>query len=825
MMHQLSGLTYLLFISTCLLTAPSDLVADTGDIPDKIEKRNFDPAILLWHTEPADIWENALPVGNGRLGAMVYGGVEEERIQLNEDTYWSGGPYSTVVKGGHEHLPEIQQLLFDGEPIKAHKLFGRHLMGYPVEQMKYQSMGALHLFNNKDGEYASYKRWLDLSTGITGSSYVIDGVTYTREVLSSHPDQVIAIRLTASKPGMISFEAEMRGSRNVEHSNYGTDYFRMDGEGENELVLRGRSADYLGIESKLLYEGRARFENEGGHISMDDSRVKVEGADAVTIYYVAATNFVNYEDVSADQAKRVQDYLQRLGEKNYAAVRKDAIEDHQALFARVTLDLTTTPSSFLPTSERLTSIQSSPDPQMAALSYQFGRYLLIASSRPGTQPTNLQGIWNDYPNPMWDSKYTTNINTEMNYWAVESGNLSELSAPLFKMIEELTDQGTQVAREHYGADGWVFHQNTDLWRVAAPMDGPTWGTFTVGGAWLTTHLWEHYLYTQDKDFLEQAYPILKGSVDFFVDFLIEHPNGKWLVTSPSNSPENPPEGPGYRYFFDEVIAWEYFTTITYGASIDMQILNDLFRYYVEATAILEIDQAYAAKVEETRQRLVPPRIGKDGTLMEWTEDYGQMEDKHRHFSHLYGLYPGNVFSVKKTPEFIEPIKKVLEQRGDGACGWSRAWKMNLWSRLYDGERALSIYKGYLKEQSFLSLFAKCGEPLNIDGSLGQTAGITEMLVQSHEGVIDLLPAVPDEWRTGEFDGVRVRGGFELNMAWDDKKITTVEILSKAGKPCRINAGSGYKVTQDGKEVAIKTNGDGSLEFETIEGGLYLLSVL
>jgi alpha-L-fucosidase 2 len=815
--------THTLLISTCLLVTPLVLVAQTGDIAEKIDKRDFDPATLLWHREPAKQWEDALPVGNGRLGAMVYGGVGEERIQLNEDTYWSGGPYNTVVKGGYKHLPEIQQLLFDGEPIKAHKLFGRHLMGFPVEQMKYQSMGALHLFYEKDREYSKYKRWLDLSTGIAGFSYVIDGVTYSQEVLSSHPDQVIAIRLTASKPGMISFEAEMRGSRNVDHSNYGTDYFRMDGEGENELVLRGRSADYLGIESKLLYEGRARFENQGGQLSRDDSRIKVENADAVTIFYVAATNFVNYKDVSADQAQRVRDYFKTLGDKKYEAVRKDAIEAHQVLFNRVELDLTETPSSFLPTNERLTSIQSKPDPQMAALSYQFGRYLLIASSRPGTQPTNLQGIWNDYPNPMWDSKYTTNINTEMNYWAVESGNLSELSEPLFTMIEELTDQGTEVAREHYGADGWVFHQNTDLWRVAAPMDGPTWGTFTVGGAWLTTHMWEHYLYTQDRDFLEQVYPILKGSVDFFVDFLVEHPNGKWLVTAPSNSPENPPEGPGYKYFFDEVIGWEYFTTIVYGASIDMQILNDLFKYYVEATAILEKDQAYAAKVEETRLRLVPPRVGKDGTLQEWTEDYGQMEDKHRHFSHLYGLSPGNVLSVKKTPELIEPIKKVLEQRGDGACGWSRAWKMNLWSRLYDGERALSIYKGYLKEQSYLSLFAKCGEPLNIDGSLGQTAGITEMLVQSHEGVIDLLPAVPNEWGTGQFDGVRVRGGFELDMAWKDKKITTVEILSTAGKPCRIKAGSDYKVTQGGKEITIKTKEDGSIVFDTIEGGTYLLT--
>ena len=552
--------------------------------------------------------------------------------------------------------------------------------------------------------------------------------------------------------------------------------------------------------------------------------IKVEDADAVTIYYAAATNFVNYKDVSADQAQRVQDYFEQLGDKKYVAVRKDAVADHRAFFDRVTLDLTTTPSSFLPTNERLTSIQDSPDPQMAALSYQFGRYLLIASSRPGTQPTNLQGIWNNYPNPMWDSKYTTNINTEMNYWAVESGNLSELSAPLFKMIEELTDQGTQVAREHYGARGWVFHQNTDLWRVAAPMDGPTWGTFTVGGAWLTTHMWEHYLYTQDKDFLEQVYPIIKGAVDFFVDFLIEHPNGKWLVTNPSNSPENPPDGQGYKYFFDEVTGFYYFTTIVYGASMDMQILNDLFKYFVAAAAILETDQDYAAEVEEIRNRLVPPQVGKDGTLQEWTEDYGQLEDKHRHFSHLYGLYPGNVLSVKKTPELVEPIKKVLEQRGDGACGWSRAWKMNLWSRLYDGERALSIYKGFLKEQSFLSLFAKCGEPFNIDGSLGQTAGITEMLVQSHEGVIDLLPAVPNEWRTGQFEGVRVRGGFELNMAWKDKKITTVEINSLAGKKCRINAGSGYEVTQHGRKIAFSENEDGSLEFDTVEGEMYLLSV-
>ncbi|MCH7534821.1 MAG: hypothetical protein IH948_03600 [Bacteroidetes bacterium] len=389
----------------------------------------------------------------------------------------------------------------------------------------------------------------------------------------------------------------------------------------------------------------------------------------------------------------------------------------------------------------------------------------------------------------------------------------------------MTDQGAQVAEEHYGADGWVFHQNTDLWRVAAPMDGPTWGTFTVGGAWLTTHMWEHYLYTQDKEFLEKIYPVLKGSVDFFMDFLIEHPNGKWLVTSPSNSPENPPKGPGYEYFFDEIIGWHYFTTIAYGATMDMQILKDLFSYYEQTTQILGKDKEYAAKVSKARERLAPSQVGKDGTLQEWADDFGQMEDKHRHFSHMYGLYPGNVLSAKKTPDLVEPIKAVLEQRGDGGTGFSQAWKMALWARLYDGERAHSIYKGYLNNQCYMSLFAKCFTPLQVDGSLGVTAAVTEMIVQSHEGVIDLLPALPNEWSNGTFDGVCVRGGFELNMTWKDKKMTEIEILSKTGNACRINPGGKFNVTMDGKEVASKTNKDGSIEFETSKGSTYQLTQL
>jgi alpha-L-fucosidase 2 len=790
-------------------------------VAESISNKSFNPSTLLWHKKPAEEWENAFPVGNGRLGAMVYGGIKEEKIQLNEDTYWSGGPYSTVVKGGYKELPKIQKLIFEGKPLEAHKIFGRYLMGYPVEQQKYQSLANLHLFFNEDLEAKNYKRWLDLSEGIAGVEYTINGVTYLREVLSSHVDQTIAIRLTASKPGMISFDTELRGVRNSAHSNYATDYFRMDGKGENELILTGKSADYLGIEGKLRYEARAQIHSDGGTVERDGTRIKVANSNSVTILFVAATNFINYKDVSGNEKAEVQNYLENLDNKDYATIRKNTIEDYQSLFDRVELDLPSTSTSYLPTDERMVSIQTDPDPQMSSLSYQFGRYILISSSRPGTQPTNLQGIWNKDMNPSWDSKYTTNINTEMNYWPAEASNLSELTEPLFKMIEELTDQGTEVASEHYGAKGWVFHQNTDIWRVAAPMDGPTWGTFTVGGAWLTTHLWEHYQFTQDLKFLEKVYPIIKGSVDFFMDFLVEHPNGKWLVTNPSNSPENPPEGPGYKYFYDEVTGMYYFTTITAGATMDIQILKDLFKYYGQATQILGRDKEYAQEVLKSRERLVPSQVGKDGTLQEWMEDYGQLEEKHRHFSHMYGLFPGNVLSKKKTPEFVEPIKAVLEQRGDGGTGFSRAWKMALWARLSDGDRANSIYKSYLQEQCYLSLFAKCYTPLQVDGSLGVTAAISEMLVQSHEDGIELLPALPKEWDAGRFKGVCTRGAFELDMQWENNAIKTVEILSKAGKNCKISTDKNAQVFRDGNPVQFKEN-NGYIEFPTEKGNIYTL---
>jgi alpha-L-fucosidase 2 len=791
--------------------------------PEDIQRRDFTPSTLSWYDAPAKKWEEALPVGNGRLGAMVFGRSNEERIQFNEETYWSGGPYSTVVAGGHKVLPEIQKLVFEEKYLAAHNLFGRHLMGYPVEQQKYQSLANLHLFFDNRDSIADYKRWLDLENGITSVAYKSNGVMYRQEVFASAPDQVIVIRLTADQPGRISFKANLRGVRNQTHSNYATDYFRMDPYGSDGLVVTGKSADYMGVTGKLKYEARIKAVPEGGTMKTDGVDLIIENADAVTLYFAAATNFVNYKDVSADQHQRVEAYFNKIQPKSYATILAAAVAEYKQYFDRVSLQLPVTDNSFLTIPERIQKIQSSPDPALAALSYNFGRYLMIASSRPGTEPANLQGIWNDDMNPSWDSKYTTNINTQMNYWPVESSNLSECAEPLMRMIRELTDQGAQVAREHYGAKGWVFHQNTDLWRVAAPMDGPTWGTFTVGGAWLCTHLWEHYQYTMDAAFLREAYPLMKGSVQFFMDFLIPHPNGKWLVTNPSTSPENFPDGGGNKPYFDEVTAgFREGTTICAGASMDMQILYDLFGYFIEASAALGENGAFVEQVKVAREKLVPPQIGKDGSLQEWADDWKSLEKNHRHFSHMYGLYPGKVLYEKRTPALIEAYKKVLEERGDASTGFSRAWKMALWARLGDGNRANKIYKGFVKEQTCMSLFALCFKSPQVDGTFGTTAAITEMLMQSHDGRIKLLPALPDEWHTGTFRGVCARGAFELDYSWQNKQVSQLKIKSKAGGVCRLEALSNVRVMQHGKKVAFQTLPGGIIEFKTVKDGLYVV---
>jgi alpha-L-fucosidase 2 len=597
----------------------------------------------------------------------------------------------------------------------------------------------------------------------------------------------------------------------------------MDPWGEDGLKLTGKGADYLGIEGKIRYEARLQARLKGGRVRPGIRSLRIEDADEVVLILVAATNFNSYKDVSGDCARRVEETLSRLAGKDFDRLKEAHIRDHRELFDRVKLELPVTANSALPTDVRLQRIKDSPDPALAALCYQFGRYIMIASSRPGTEAANLQGIWNNDANPWWDSKYTTNINLEMNYWNVDAGNLSECAQPLFDLIREVSDQGRDVAREHYGVQrGWVFHQNTDLWRVAAPMDGANWGTFTTGGAWLCTHIWDHFLYTGDREFLRENYPLLKGAAEFFLDFLVEDPVRKRLVTNPSTSPENPPGSPQNGRFFDEMNGTYYSgSQICYGSTIDTQILLDLFAETARAAAVLGVDEPFRQEVLKARLRLPPMQIGKDGSLQEWIEDWPQMEKNHRHYSHLYGIYPGGVISPLKTPELVEPVKKVLEQRGDGSTGWSRAWKMGIWARLFDGNRANRIFKGYLQETCNKSLFSKCGQALQVDGSFGVSAAVSEMLVQSYEGHLQLLPALPDEWAaSGSFSGVIARGSFVLDFAWKDGVVRQVRLVSQQGQECRIKSARTIRVLQGGKAIPVRSGADGIRSFATEKNGSY-----
>ncbi|GMV25547.1 MAG: alpha/beta hydrolase [Phycisphaerae bacterium] len=816
----------LLAVATLWGCAVAQQVADPGAASDGSAMSNqaIDPSTCMWFSSPAAKWDEALPVGNGRLGAMVFGTVQEERIQLNESTYWTGGPYSTVVAGGRTALPEIQRLVFAGDHFAAHKLFGRAMMGYPVEQQKYQSLANLHLSFAHGGEATGYRRAIDLATGVSIVEYTIDGVLYRREVLASAPDHAIIVRLTASRPGSLTLTVNLRGVRNQAHSNYATDYFRMDAVGDDGLAVTGKSADYLGIAGRVKFEARIKASNEGGSMRTAGADLVIDKADAVTLVFVARTNFVNYKDVSADEHARVESDLRHLQGKSYAELAGAGVADHARWFERAALRLPPTEQSYFATTERKEKYQSGSDSNLAALAYNFGRYVLIASSRPGSQPANLQGIWNDDMNPMWDSKYTTNINTEMNYWPAETANAGDLAQPLFNLIRQVADQGALVAKEHYGARGWVFHQNTDLWRVAAPMDGPSWGTFSVGGAWLCTHLWEHYEYTRDAEFLREYFPIIEGSVEFFLDVLVKEPGGRWLVTNPSTSPENFPDRGGNGPFFDEVTGARLAgTTICAGSSIDLQILDDLFGYYIRACEVLGERSPVLERVREARAHLAPPQIGADGLLQEWVDDWKSLEKEHRHVSHLYGLYPGRVLWDKRTPELVGACRKVLEDRGDGGMGFSMAWKMALWARLGEGNRANRVFSRYLREQSCPQLLARCGKALQVDGTLGVTAAITEMLLQSHDGCIHLLPALPDDWKSGEFNGVCARGAFELDFSWTQGVVDRARIRSKAGEICRIKVGKPVTVLCRGLAVECTSPADGIVEFATAKGETYELT--
>ena len=784
----------------------------------------FDPTTLLWYTQPAEKWDDALPVGNGRLGGMVFGRTDEELIQINEDTYWSGGPYSTTVQGGREALPEIRRLIFAGELLRAHKLFGRHLLGRPVEQQKYQSLGSISLaFGGGAAPALRYRHQLDLDTAIASTTYQQGGTTFTREVFASPVDQVLVVRIAADRPGSITFRAQLRGARNTAHSNYATDYFRMDGAGPDGLVLRGKSADYMGVTGALRYEAKLKAVAEGGRVSVLDDVLVIEGADAATLLVAAATNFVNFRDVSGDPAGRVAETLSKAAVRPYTAIRSAHLDEHRRLFRRVAIDLGETPDSMRPTDERLKQFDGANDPALAALLFQFGRYLLITSSRPGTQPANLQGIWNASMNPPWDSKYTTNINTQMNYWPAEVANLPETAQPLFGLIRDLAQQGSDVAREHYGARGWVAHQNTDLWRVAAPMDGPSWGGFTTGGAWLATHLWEHYQFSGDREFLREYYPVMKGAAEFFLDFLVPHPTRGWLVTNPSTSPENFPLAPGNDRFFDEITTFiSAGTSLVAGSTIDMQILSDLFAQVAEASRILDLDGPLRAQLLDARSKLAPMQIGRDGDLQEWLDDWGQREKSHRHISHLYGLYPGHQITPRRTPAFAQGSRKVLEQRGLEGNGWASAWKAAAWARLGEAAGALDNIVYAARTYTTKSLFSICSRNPQVDGAFGMTAAIAEMLLQSHEDAIALVPVLPAAWRTGSVRGLRARGGFEIDLRWSDRRMVEATVRSTRGGVCRIRWPETLVVSSASRAIAVRRVDPDVAQFDTVAGASYTL---
>ena len=750
-------------------------------------KKDSDPEDVwstykLWYEQPANEWNEALPIGNGRLGAMVFGGKAEETIQLNEETLWTGGPYDASREGGAEALPIIQQLVLDGEFARAHDLFGRTMMGIPYEQQKYQPLGNLKLnFPGHEDAYA-YKRELNLDSAFVRVSYFVDDTKYERTIFSSYPDDVMIMRITSPDAEKITFDAVLEGVRNSQHSNYDDAYFQMDTAEPDMLVLKGKNASYLGIDGDLRYQCYVKVLPVGGKVSTDHRTLKVESADAVTLIISAATNFKKYDDVSGNEEQKATESIERASVLSYNQLLANHIADYQPLFRQNYIDLGHWKKNRTATDTRIRDYATGLDDNLISLYYQYGRYLLLSSSREGTQPANLQGIWNKDSNPWWDSKYTVNINLPMNYWPAEVSNLEECFEPLESLIKDVSETGRAVARKHYGADGWVLHQNTDIWRAAAPMDGPSWGAWPVGGAWLSTHLWDHFLFNSDTAYLESVYPIIRDQVRFQLDFLTEHPDTSWVITNPSNSPENFPAWDGNEEFFDETTGIRLKArTITYAPTMDNMILRELFDEFIKASEIIGRDPNLRDKALESMIALPPVQIGQDGTIQEWIEDFGEVEPEHRHLSHIWGVFPGSEISPGDPQKLDTAAINTLDSRGIGGCGWSMGHRMAAWARLRNGEKALNEFTYMIQNSTNPNMFCNCFRALQLDGNMGITAGIAELLLQSQKGHMRFLPARPSGWLKGNVKGLRARGAFEVDMVWD-KSTTTVTIKSQKGNP-------------------------------------------